>query len=397
MKILYVTPLVAGFEDILRGKSESRGLPSFIFPLKELIKRGHTVDIILVSNYRESINIKVDWIKNENVIANINNNMVNGKKIVRIVNKMKSLCTLSKVMKKCMKSRKYNFVYCHGTAALFGNIYANKFKVPCGYRVYGTIQLAKSIREKGIVRTAFLFPVYFAIFNLKKNYMLITDDGTEGDYVYNRFALKKFFPLYFWLNGINKNINYSKCQLLLPEENYIFHAARISRPKAQHNDIELLHVLHEKSVGIRLYLAGHIEEREYKEELDEMIHQYKLEEYVIFLGDINREDLQNYARNAVAVPLLAEFNQGNVIYECMIAGTIVVTYYEKPLARFVSHGENGYFVKDVREAANIIAHLCEMSKSEREAIKLRASEKIDKSLLTWEQRTAKEIMLIESI
>ena len=39
MKILYVTPLVAGFEDILNGKTESRGLPSFIFPLKEQLRR----------------------------------------------------------------------------------------------------------------------------------------------------------------------------------------------------------------------------------------------------------------------------------------------------------------------------------------------------------------------
>lgn len=397
MKILYVTPLVAGFEDILRGKAESRGLPSFIFPLKELIKRGHTVDIVLVSNYRGPINIKVDWIKNENIIANINNNMVDGKKTLRTINKLKSLCALLRLMKKCLKKKKYDFVYCHGTAALLGNIYANKYRVPCGYRVYGTIQLAKSIREKGIVRTAFLFPVYFMIFNIKKNYILITDDGTEGDYVYNQFTLKKDFPLYFWLNGIEKNINYLKCQLPLPEEKYIFHAARISKPKAQHNDIELLRKLHEEGIGIRLYLAGHIEEPKYKEELDAMIRRYKLEKYVIFLGDINREDLQNYARNAIAVPLLAEFNQGNVIYECMIAGTIVVTYYEKPLTRFISHGENGYFVRDIREAANIIKHLCEITDSERDAIKIKASEKIDKLLLTWEQRTEKEIVLLESI
>ena len=116
--------------------------------------------------------------------------------------------------------------------------------------------------------------------------MLITDDGTEGDYVYNQFTLKKDFPLYFWLNGIEKNINYLKCQLPLPEEKYIFHAARISKPKAQHNDIELLRILHEEGIGIRLYLAGHIEEPKYKEELDAMIRRYKLEKHVFSLFSI---------------------------------------------------------------------------------------------------------------
>lgn len=397
MKILYITPLVAGFEDILRGKMESRGLPSFIFPLQELIRKGHMVDIILISNYKDPINIKVEWIKSKNIIANINNDLVDGNKAVRIVNKIKSLLELSKTINKLLKEKRYDFVYCHGKAGLLGNLYANKYKVRCGYRIYGTIGLARNIREKGIINTAISYPVYFAIFNIKKDFMIITDDGTEGDFVYDKLALEKKFKLFFWLNGIEKTISYSKCEISPPEGKYLFHAARICRVKAQHKNIELLYRLHKKGVYIKLYFAGHIEDDGYKKELDLLIQNCNLNEYVVFCGDINRADLENLATKSVAVPLFADFNQGNVFLECMMAGSIIVTFYEKMMGRFILDGENGFFVKDIDDAAEKIKILCEMPEEKIVGIKLKAKNWMEQKLLSWDERVGKEIKLIEMI
>ena len=54
MKILYVTPLWTGLKDILfNGFEEARGMPAFIKPLKELISRGHEVDLFLIHNFKK--------------------------------------------------------------------------------------------------------------------------------------------------------------------------------------------------------------------------------------------------------------------------------------------------------------------------------------------------------
>lgn len=396
MRILYVATLVAGFEDILRGKMESRGLPSFIFPLQELLNRGHQVDIILISNYRDPVNIKVDWISKDNILANINNDLVTGSKNRRLWNKVKSFFELYHTLTTCLKTGDYDFVYCHGTAALLGNILANRYQVRCGYRVYGTIGIADTIRSKGIIKTYLKYPIYGLIFNIKKEFMIVTDDGTEGNYVYKHFCRKKGYRFYFLLNGVNKNIDYSKCALPVPEEKYIFHAARICRPKGQHRVVELLHILHENGIKIHLYFAGHNEDDAYREEIIQLINKYRLNSYVIFLGDINREDLQNLARNSVAVPLFADFsNQGNVFLECAMAGAIIVTYHEPPLKRFITDGKNGYFVDDYKEAAKKIMFLCDLEEKETNAIKKRAMKKVGNKLLSWDERVFKEVRLIE--
>ena len=397
MKILYVTPLVAGFEDILNGKTESRGLPSFIFPLRELLRRGHQTDIILISDYNKAFDIKADWISADHIIANINHDLVSTKGIQRTVNKVCSFIELLYILAKCLGSHTYDFVYCHGTAALTGNLMANLFRVRCGYRIYGTVNLINRIQKYGRMKTMLLSPVYTAIFNLRKEFMIITDDGTHGDQVYDQLCFRKKYKSYFWLNGVDKEIDYGGCRLFVPEKPYLFHAARICRNKVQHRDVMLLRMLHKKGRKLHLYFAGHIVDEKYRQEMEEYIDKNDLKGYVTFLGDIKREDLQNYAVNAVAVPLFDRYsNQGNVFLECAMAGAVIITYHEKPLERFIKNGENGYFVHNGHEACRIIESLCDMDKDARKKIAEKLKIVAGKTLLSWDERVRKEIQLIET-
>ena len=74
MKILYVTDLWAALEElIVNGEKEEKGLPSFINPLKELICRGHEVDIVIVypGDKINTFNINVHWLKKSQIVGEV--------------------------------------------------------------------------------------------------------------------------------------------------------------------------------------------------------------------------------------------------------------------------------------------------------------------------------------
>lgn len=399
MKILYIAPLVSGFQDILEGKQESKGLPSFIFPLKKLLEDKNQVDIVLISNFKEPIDIKVEWIKNENIIANINNDFATTKGLIRYYLKFKSLFEVWNVINNALKNGGYDFVYCHGTAAYIGNILANRYKVRCGYRIYGVVDVAHDIRKIGLLKTILKYPVYYKIFRRKKEFLLITDDGTDGDYVFKQFNSKETFPMYYLVNGVDKSFEYVRQQHLLEEcncigEKFIFHAGRVVSLKRQDRVINVLNELHINGDKLHLLLAGHLSDQPYYEKLRHMIKTYGLDAYVHFLGAIERTSMQSLSHDAVATILLSDIsNQGNVFFECAFAGATIITYPEESLKKYVKDKENGFFVEDEKQAADIVVELLN-GKYTPERIQERIKESVNDKLKSWDERVQTEIDLI---
>lgn len=394
MKILYVTPLVCGFEDLLRGERNSKGLPSFIYPLKKFYEDGHEVDIVLISNFHDEIDIKVDWIKKENIIANFNNDITSGSRLNRMINTLKTTRELNRFLKEKISSRKYDFVYCHGTAAVTANMIASKFRVPCGYRLYGTIGIASFIREHGKMRAMLKYPKYFLIFNLKKNFMVITDDGTDGDFVYNAFAITKNYPLYFWTNGIDKTYDPNEYLAEVPECQYLFHAGRIERIKRQDRVIDVLHDLHAEGYMLHLFFAGHVSDENYLNELYAQIEKYELKDYVHFLGAVDRRKMQTMSANAVATVLLGDVsNKGNVFLECAIAGARIITFEEKSLQKYIVTEKTGYMVKSEHDAAQVITRLI-VNQNLADNIQSGIRDTMMEKLMTWDERVEMEEKLI---
>lgn len=400
MKILYVTPLVAGFEDILKGEKDSRGLPSFILPLKYLLEEGNTVNIILISNYTGGVNIKTEWISNENIVANVNNDFASTHGFTRVRLKIKSLLEVRRIISKSLKTGEYDFVYCHGTAAYIGNILANKYSVRCGYRIYGVVDIAHDIKRFGLTKAIIKYPIYFRIFRKKKNFLLITDDGTDGDYVFKKFNPRRTVPLYYWTNGVDKGFRYERQARILQgcgcyEQNYIFHAARITRLKRQDRIIEVLNELHKRENKIHLIFAGHITDDSYYKELMEATYRYGLTYYVHFCGAIERGKMQSLAHDAIATVLLADFsNQGNVFFECAIAGSVIITHPEESLKKYIDDKKSGFFVDNEKQAAKVVEDLI-AGVYDRENIRISIRNIVDEKLLSWDERVHREIDLIK--
>lgn len=398
MKILYVATLVRGFEDLLRGELEAKGLPTFILPLKYLLEHGHSVDMILISNFTQPINIKVDWIRNENIIANINNDLTVSNKWKKKINIVKTILDEWKTIHMALKKNQYDFVYCHGTAAVLGNLVANIMGTPCGYRLYGTVHLYKDILQIGSFKAAVKNLSYYLIFKMKKEFLLITDDGSNGNIVYQYWKpRRKIYPLYFWRNGVDiESITELENEGAVPQEPYLFTAGRIDKLKRQDKIIEMLYLLHKKQINIHLYLAGHAEGKIYIEKVKNLVKMYGLEPYVHFMGAIPRRYMKKMAYYSKAMILWSDIaNNGNVFYEVFSTGALIVAINDGSLDPFVTRDKNIFLADNIEEAVEDIQKLLNISQSERCKMQNSAISQSVKTIPSWEKRIYKEIKLLE--
>lgn len=193
MKILYVTGMCGPIKDILTGKTENEitNGPGFFYPWYKLVKRGHQVDFVVASNFNSEFDIKVDWFKKENIYANVYDPYSEAPWYKRGFRRIKRFIKLLYYTNKAISENDYDFIYCKAFGeGLAGNIVANLRGVPCGMRSMGTM-LSYDFDNYGVIGTAIRRPIEFLTFKLKKNFFIMTDDGTKGDFVYEQWQPKK--------------------------------------------------------------------------------------------------------------------------------------------------------------------------------------------------------------
>lgn len=399
MKILYVTPLVLGIEDILRGDLDAKGLPSMVLPLKKLLTDGHKVDVIFVSNYKGSYNIHDKTLKKMRIIANINNDLTISKGLKKIVRLCQSGIEEFSTVSKAIRDNSYDVIFCHGTAAVVGNIVANRKHIPCVYRIYGTVGLYhECIKNKGI-KAILKNPIYYLIFKLKKYCMIGTDEGSHTDRVYQMWKPRRNpYPFYHWLNGVDiQSIDELRKKFYeIPTEPYLFMAGRVTDVKNQAYAVKMLYGLKKKGISIDLYFAGHIDET-YRIRLEEMIEKYGLRDKVHFMGPIPGEYLKVMGYNAKACIICDDYCQnGNVFYEIYSTGGIVVSIDDGSLDRFVEKGKSVFLAKNISDAVECLKKAIDMSDEERNRMRRLAIKRSQEILSTWETRVEKEIHILES-
>lgn len=398
MKVLYVMPLVLGLEDILKGDKEAKGLPSLMLPIEKLLEQKHDVDVILISDYQGEYHIRDPKLKSMIILANINNDLVRVKKIKKVFRLIKSGIQEFRAVCSALKSNSYDVVFCHGTAAVIGNIVANVKRVPCVYRLYGTVGLFSDLCKYrgviGIIRN----PIYYVIFKLQKYCIIGTDEGSHTDRVYDLWKPKRNpYPFYHWLNGVDiqnideiKNTSYE-----IPGTSYLFMAGRVTDVKNQAYAIRILHDLDKKGIRIDLYFAGHIDDRYYPK-LQKMISEYKLDGQVHFMGPIPRDYLKLMGYHAKACIICDDFCQnGNVFYELYSTGSIIVSVDDGSLDRFVSKGKSAFLAKNITGAVECVIQAINLSDRSREEMRKIAIKKSTETLSTWDERVEKEIDILK--
>jgi len=399
MKILYVGGMSGPLRDILSGKKEDEitHAAQFFHVWHKLVKRGHQVDFLVTSNFGEKPTINVEWFSEKNIIENIYDPASEVPPYKRIFRRVKRFSRLFYATYKATKETPYDFIYCltyHEGIA--GNIIANMRGIPCGMRSMGTM-LHEDFKKYGVWGTAFRRPIEFLMFRMKKSFFVMTNDGTHGDLVYDKWKPNpQKYKFCFWRTGVEiKALESLNTTQKLPPHAYLFFAARFDGWKRHDRIINILHLLHEKGHKLHLYFAGNITYNKVYDEVAESIDRFHLKEYVHYMGAISQDDVKNYAYHAVANPLMYDVsNLGNVFFEIFSIGAIVLGKNDGSLDTYLKHEENGYVIEDENDACMIIEMLIKNPKK-RDEIQRNAICFAKENFLNVDERFDKEVQLIE--
>ncbi len=379
MKILYVTNFWSGFADVVNhGLEEPKGMPGFNLPIKELIKQGIEVDFVVLS-YKEQINTNAaSWLKKCHF------HFFNGLGF-------KNFNTLRKLI----SSKDYDFIYGQGCKpAFWANLFANMYKVPCGVRLYGTFM--GEVLNENIFKSFFKHPYEFMLYNIDKKFLLTTDDGTKGDLVCNRFNIvKSSYDFHYWVNGFDIPLTKKNAEVYSEhDENLLFLPARFDRWKRQDMAIDILEVLVNRGLCVRLLLCGHYFDKAYVKELEVKIKEKGLDELITLQESMPKEELYKNMVGSTALLFCYDFsNFGNVLIESSSLGALNVVRNDGSSNRLIIDGETGILFDSIVGAADSIQAVI---KGEVDSIKIRENCKAKARTVftTWEKRISSEIELV---
>jgi glycosyltransferase involved in cell wall biosynthesis len=401
MKILYVTGMGIPLRDILSGKAteEVTHLPGFFQPWYRLVQRGHQVDFVVTSNFSIAQKVSVDWFSSANLIANIYDPATEVSSLGRLPRQLSRLIRFTYHVNRALRQGDYDFVICWSFIEGFvGNLLANLHGVPCGMRIMGTLRVPE-LRKYGPVKTALRHPIEYLSFRLKKKYILMTDDGTNGDELYRSWRpVPDRYKFLFWKTGVTfKTVNEIATKFDKPSSKYIFFAARFDSWKRHDLIVETLKKIHARGEPVHLYFAGAVHSKSYFEEIMRTVRDAGLSSYVHYLGAIPGDRLRLYAYHAVANIFMYDVsNLGNVFFETYTTGGIIIGKKDGTLDEYIDSGRNGFLVEDTDGATEIVIELLSGNLSIDDIRSSAIRDSLERCF-SMEERFDAEVALIERV
>jgi len=409
LRILYITTDYPGFSECLfQGADYPYGLPSFNKVLIGLVERGHEVNYVLIHNKKPfpEYNIKSKWFKKSDIKETLYTGNTR-------LSSLKFKINLISVVNKLLKTGNYDFVYAHGTAGAISVIPAKWNKTPYAQRLYGTF-LWESILHKGKMRTLLNNISEYLIYKTPKKFLLVTNDGSRGDLVFNSIWKNKKAPyqFFYWINGVDKLNNISLEEInefnnsLSESKPFIFYCARFDPWKRQDRVIRIIHKLKQKGYVVNAYFAGptklYDNSTTYYEEILELAKKLQVEDQVRFMGNIDARSISIMNKLSICSMVLHDTcNMTNVFHESLASGAVVIAKEDGVVNDFIRNGENGFLVSStdeenmlVEDVVNIVKYLIENPK-ESTAIRKNAINTSNDKMLSWDSRIENEISLLE--
>jgi len=399
MKILYVTGIWNGFDEtIFRKAKPGSGLPAFWKPLDYILEQGHDVHFITIEG--DTVDMPI----------NSGDARIGPNKFIerihyqgRFLGKLQSATLLKNSVRRALRNQHYDFVYLHGPTAGVCRSVVKECGVPFGQRLYGTF-LWRDLKKYGVEVCRFLRRNEFLSFCESKCFLLVTNDGSGGNHVYNKITPKPTpFNFFYWINGVDRptseeligyeNLDFSS--KIVPNK-FIFYCARFDRWKRQDRAIQVLSQLVGSSPDLKLVFAGDDREHyaEFCNEVRALAVELGVEDRVMFLGHITRPEillLHHYALSSLF--LFDVCNLTNALHEAIAAGGAVIVLNDPTMAEYIVDGENGFLCNSVEEAASVVQRL-QQDPDMRASLSKSARLWSESNLLTWNERAQKELDLI---
>lgn len=400
MRILYIAADNPAVDTILGGMHDETlsGLPAFYYPFKMLLEKGHTIDLMLISNEEHEV-VESEHFKKENFFQL-------RLKHSGVLGTLEFPMMLRRETRKRLKARHYDFVYGMAEGSHMGIRTAVKMSVPCALRQYGAQEMANVLEpmKRGLRRwiKALKDYTYITLSMIsRKSFLLATNDGSRVDELYDILGVKKNkFDFYFWRSAVaipeeqpivklNTSDNY-------PDEYdplCLSMVGRIADVKRQDRAAKVLGEVHKKGVKMHLYLIGDVSSQEMLAATKKVIEEYHIEDYVHFVGGQPQSVCRKYARNSLATLLVSEWNRVNIFYEVMGEGSVVLTNNNHSIDEFIENNENCLVYDTEAEAAEKLVAL--MNDLDHQAkIRANAHKTAIEKFMTLERRFGMEAQLV---
>ena len=404
MKILYITSDNPAVDAILNGMKEGEleGLPAFYYSFKKLVEKGHSVDMLLVSDKDHKV-ISSRYFSEKNLI------MVKARQ-EGISGKFEYLFQVAGSTRKLLKKRHYDFVYGMSEGAYPGVRLAYRMGIPSALRLFGTREMANDLEKIPGKAAKYLraikdYPYITLSIHGRMTFLLITNDGSRADQLYEIMDIQdKHYSFFFWRTGVY--IPNEQPELSLSEKDqypnnystmHLSHIGRITDIKRQDRSVRILAELHKRGYPMHLHFIGSTSGQEMLETIQMLAREYGIEDYVHVEGGKSQSMCRKYGRNSLATLLVANLNCGNVFYEVMSEGCALLTNNNHSVDEFIEDGVNClvYEEDDYGQAADKIISLLkdpEKNRYIRRGAYLTAKEKF----LSLDRRFDMEAALVEA-
>lgn len=388
-----VDTILGGMHDETLG-----GLPAFYYPFKMLLEKGHTIDLMLISNEEHEV-VESEHFKKENFFQ-IRMKHSGALGILELP------VLLRRETKKRLKAEHYDFVYGMAEGSHVGVRTAAKMGVPCALRQYGAQEMANVLEpmKKGIKRwiKALKDYTYITLSMIsRKSFLLATNDGSRVDELYDILGIKKKkFDFYFWRSAVaipDKQPIVDVAKTDNYPETYgpmcLSHVGRIADVKRQDRSVKILGELHKRGYKFHLYFLGTIDSQAMYDAAMKVAEEYGVKDYLHFEGGKSQTECRKYARNSFATLLPGEWNRVNIFYEVMGEGSVVLTNNNHSIDEFIDDGVNCLVYDTEAETAE---KLIEFIGNPEKAAEIRANAHktaIDR-FMTLERRFGMEAQLV---
>ncbi len=370
-------------------------MPGFLKPLAEFVRLGHTVDAVAV--LEQPVAVKQE---------NLERLGFRRLELVRwssrgAAHRLRSMLRLYCRVSGMISRDSYDFVYGHGSVGTIANLVALRAGLPCGCRLYGTKGLAAELSragasERGRWRVFWRHPLQVGAFLLRKDFLLVTDDGSRADEVHEIIGRARY-QFHFWRNGVDAPPEPGHLAASAPgvPGPYLLMPGRVAPKKQQHLALDLLRELDGRTRdAVKLLIVGHVTDSGYHAKLLDRIVRSGLEKQVEFLGPQPPAEVAALAAGALAVLSLQRVsNLGNVALETVAQGAVLITLADGSLDFLVENGVSGFLVRDMSDAASAVVALLE-DPDLRDGVGSRAKAAAHQRLGSWQDRVAREVDLV---
>jgi len=409
---------------------EKKGLPSIYYGAKSLVDAGHEVHFI--TPFRHLWRKDLDG---QSTKKKIKDELYDGIHVHRFVIPLlpflRSVCRIPQPSRKVLRyakqlagflslgviwvlfttsalmrargiarERKPDVVYAHnGIAAAAAYLLARMYKVPNITKIYGTFL---SQVPQHTVHALLYFPETLG-FKIPSNYLIVDNDGTQGDKVAARLGIPPA-RLKFWMNGVDKdmydpNLTVPEAKRHLgisPDTKVILTLGRLDGWKGVDKLIRAAPDIIARYPNVLMLIVGDGNE---KKNLERLAGALELENRVRFEGAVPHANVKDYLHAAdVFVSTQDVTNFGIHIMEAMVCGRCVVTLNNGDTGNFIKNNDTGILLEPDRlellpSAIVTLLH--------DDALRNRLAENAlrfaHQNFQTWEERMSAEVRLVEQL